>query len=185
MSKGNRNIAIALVVVAAGIVAALSIFNRQEEAPQRTSTHEIRGKNGAIEERRGVMELDDGTVLAHGFRVIYYPDGTTKMEMEYREGKQVGRATFWHPNGQKALEGDYIDEKRNGSITSWHPNGQKASEGTFQDGVPDGTLTTWLEDGTKFEQGEYEAGKRHGTMKLYGDDGRVTRVRYKDGKVVR
>ena len=186
MTRKVRSSAFVLVTAALGAAVIVAVVNRDEDGPApRVTTHEIHGADGILKERREVMERADGTVVAHGFRVLYYPDGEKRMEMEYKEGKQIGRATFWHKNGQKSLEGKYLDGKRHGKIVTWHPNGKKASAGTYAEGVPNGILTTWLEDGAKFEEGEYQEGKRHGTMKLYGEDGMVTRVLYEEGKIVR
>ena len=107
----------------------------------------------------------------------FHENGRKSFEMEYRDGRQAGRASFWHSSGRKALEGEYRDGRRDGQVTTWHQNGQKAQEGQYREGKKHGRFMTWLEDGRVWEEGEYRDGKRHGTFSLWDIQGNEAVVR--------
>ena len=64
----------------------------------------------------------------------WYPDGSLKQTMSWKNGKQDGLHTGWHGNGQKRFEITYKDDEVNGLWTTWYENGQKKYERTYKDG---------------------------------------------------
>ena len=56
------------------------------------------------------------------------------MEINLKDGKPEGLATWWSENGQKEKEINYEDGKYEGLGTFWHENGQKQVEANFKDG---------------------------------------------------
>ena len=122
-------------------------------------------------ERGGLMYEVNSKTPFTGTAVIYYENGQTAEEGEYREGKQHGNWTAWHENGQKAREGEYHDGERHGNWTAWYENGQKALEGEYRDGELHGKMLSWYENGQKAEESEYREGKRHGNWTAWHENG--------------
>jgi len=78
---------------------------------------------------------------------------------KFKDGKLVGKWTWWHENGQMEKIGNYKDSKLDGKWTGWHENGQKYFEENFKDDENHGKSTMWLENGQKVGEGNYKDGK--------------------------
>lgn len=180
----------AVLLVAVGVVVGLWMTSDQHQQVDRVdgrrlTQHELKFPDGNLKETRDVLEKDDGTLVMHGTRTLYYESGKKKAELPYRDGLQEGNCAYWYENGQKKAEGYFKHGKRHGRVTTWHENGEKASDGNYVDGVVHGTLTTWLQDGRKLESVEYRMGQKHGSAQVHSADGEVTTVTYVDGKLQR
>ena len=57
-----------------------------------------------------------------------YVNGAKKFEIEMKDGKRNGKATFWRENGSKISEIEYKDDMQNGKRNEWSEKGVKDIE---------------------------------------------------------
>ena len=81
-----------------------------------------------------------------------------KSEYEYKDGKQIGKATTWYENGTLKSETEYVDGKKNGRRSTFHENGTKEFEWEYKDGLKNGKYTAWDENNIKVSEKEYKEG---------------------------
>ena len=60
-----------------------------------------------------------------GTSLGFFEKGEKQAEVNYKDGKKEGLATWWHENGQKDSEMTYNLGQKEGLEIQWHPNGQK------------------------------------------------------------
>ena len=53
----------------------------------------------------------------NGLHIEYYDSGQTRVELNYKDGKQDCKRTEWYENGQKRYEGNYEDGNQDGKST--------------------------------------------------------------------
>jgi hypothetical protein len=91
--------------------------------------------------------LPPRTTPFSGKNLCKYKNGQNKEIGNFKDGKRVGKWTWWHNNGQKRQEGNFKDGKAGGKWTWWYENGQKQAETNYKDGKEDGKGTGWKENG--------------------------------------
>ena len=64
-------------------------------------------------------------------------------ELICKDGKKVGKQTWWYANGQIKEVAHYKDGKKDGKDTYWYESGQIKQEGNCKDGEMDGKGTRW------------------------------------------
>lgn len=55
---------------------------------------------------------------------MFYPDGSKKREVYFKEGKREGFDRFWSQTGQLLIEAEYKDDKPIHLAQAWYDNGQ-------------------------------------------------------------
>ena len=127
-----------------GLVTAI----REVEAPKRSALKAngslmVKDPAASLEERNGVMYASNENKPFTGRSSISYEDGQKEEEVEYKNGKRHGTATYWLPNGHKLIEGKYRDGKQHGPVTRWYETGQKGLVVEQKDGKLHGKWTQW------------------------------------------
>lgn len=103
-----------------------------------------------------------------------YADGTPKVVKYYAgEGleKTMVKEAFFYPDGSLRMEGEYKEGLKHGKWISFYNNGNNWSEGFYKLGINDGKTITWHENGQKYYEGSYADGKRSGVWKFWDEKG--------------
>lgn len=88
---------------------------------------------------------------------IYWPQGSKRSLITYKEGKPV-------------------------EMRKWHPNGKPMAEGQFVNGHRSGEWKDWYENGTLKEISHFKDGGLHGERRFYDTKGKLVRtMRYEHG----
>lgn len=88
--------------------------------------------------------------------ILYYEDGTKKLEGSYKNEKRTGEWWYWYANGKMWSQGHYKDGIDHGLKKVWHENGQKYYEGNLKDGKRVGIWTFWKENGEMIKEIDYD-----------------------------
>ncbi len=103
-----------------------------------------------------------------------YTDGTPKVVKYYKgEGREktMVKEIFFYPDGSVRMEGEYKEGAKHGRWISFYNNGNKWSRGIYMNGVNHGKTTTWHENGEKYYEGFYTEGERSGVWKFWDENG--------------
>ena len=103
-----------------------------------------------------------------------YDDGTPKVVKYYKgkgSSKTLVKEAYFYPDGTLRMEGEYKFGIKNGKWTSYYKDGTKWSEGYYTDGINNGPTNTWYENGQLYYQGYYKNGERAGLWKFYDEKG--------------
>ena len=65
----------------------------------------------------------------------WWPDGTPKWEMNWKDDKEHGVQRDWHANGVPSWECWYKDGRKEGLEIEWNEEGKRISEKTYKNGV--------------------------------------------------
>ncbi len=96
-----------------------------------------------------------------------HASGLCDKREEYQNGIKNGRFLELWPNGQTRHETEYRDGKLDGSDSSWDIEGRLLSQGHYAAGEKTGP---WLED-RDHAQGSYDRGRRIGEWRTFWPDG--------------
>jgi antitoxin component YwqK of YwqJK toxin-antitoxin module len=88
--------------------------------------------------------------------ILFYEDGTKKMEGAFKEGERAGLWSYWYSNGNLWSQGVYSKGIENGQKTVWHENGQKYYEGVLKDGKRSGVWKFWDPKGNLMKEIDYD-----------------------------
>ncbi len=137
-----------------------------------------------LEERNGFAYKVDDPDPYTGKVVEFYEDGQKRSELNYVDGKQLGKQEGWLRNGHKTHEANFViaNGKLHEKYETWYKNGQKRSEKNFVDRKPHGKLEKWYENGQKMLEENYVDGKPHGKKIVWAENGNILKdVNYVDG----
>lgn len=102
----------------------------------------------------------------------YYPSGTVKDVVEYKNGRPNGYYINYYANGKIQEEGNWVNNKNVGQFKRYHENGKPAQEFFFNDlGKREGVQKYYYEDGTLMIEGSWNNGKESGIIKEYYENG--------------
>jgi len=106
-----------------------------------------------------------------------YDDGTPKTVKYYKDEtkEKLLMEVLYYEDGTKKLEGSYKDNERSGEWSYWYPNGNLWSQGSYKKGIDHGLKTVWHENGQKYYEGELKDGKRIGIWSFWDKDGKITK----------
>jgi antitoxin component YwqK of YwqJK toxin-antitoxin module len=109
----------------------------------------------------GKVELEQYFIFENNDSILiketgFYPDGSLRIEGEYKEGKRDGRWVYWYDNGNKWSEARYKADIRDGKSTVWHENGRKYFEGSYKMGERIGKWRFWDEEGNLLKEINYD-----------------------------
>jgi len=89
-----------------------------------------------------------------------YDNGQKEKEGGYKDGKLIGKWTFWYESGQKESEVNYKNGKLDGKSTWWNKKGQKVKQKNYTNGKLDGKLIEWFQFNGEIKREEnYKNGK--------------------------
>ncbi|RYY27234.1 MAG: tetratricopeptide repeat protein [Chitinophagaceae bacterium] len=69
---------------------------------------------------------------------VYYPNGSVRTVINYKDGELHGKYTGYFLNGKKDYEYSYAAGVKDGYYYGYHLNGKVASEGWYKDGIMTG-----------------------------------------------
>lgn len=103
----------------------------------------------------------DSTAVAgtNGEKIVrsVYPDGKTKSEITYKDGKKNGLARTFDKNGAIILELPYVNDKREGISKRYYTGGQVVAQTTeYKDDKMHGMQTRYRGNGNVMSEARYE-----------------------------
>ncbi len=104
----------------------------------------------------------------------YYPNGSIKQILTYKENKPNGYAKFYYENGNISEEGIWLENKWVGDYKYYHPNGTPAYEWKYSEtGKRTGVQRYFHDNGKLMIEGEWNDGKENGVVKEYDKQGNL------------
>jgi antitoxin component YwqK of YwqJK toxin-antitoxin module len=165
------------------------IFLDQPEAPPAASFVEKRVdtekyENGKVRHEREIARYSDNRFVADGFYREFYPTGEKFAEGQYKDGKQVGKWTFWHENGKESRTVNYTNGQPDGTWDIRNADGAVVAKRSYKAGKRDGTWVVYDKTGKQTLREEaYDDGKPNGTWKVWFPNGQLkTQIGIKDGE---
>lgn len=105
--------------------------------------------------------------VKHGRYREYYPNGSLKVEVSYRNGEQDGIFQEWYIDGSMKKQSHYLNGVLNGLLISWGEDGDKNQEINYVDGELKGEYKTWDRRGRIVKDGVYKNSEFHGRKYSY------------------
>ena len=138
--------------------------------------------DGTKAKTKEVVKLDDGTTVAHGTTMFFYPEiETKKTQIEFVCGVRHGPKHAWYGDGSKWQEGAYYNGKDHGTWTVWDIEGNKVQQYTVIHGAWTGMYTEWWDNGQKKREVEFINGLKQGAEIHWDSFGNeVRRIEYID-----
>lgn len=112
----------------------------------------------------------------NGFKVNYYPDGTTKKsEGNYSSGVQQGFWKFYYQNSNLLKEGNFTSGKIKGFWKLYFENGNINEEGNYDNCIRNGFWKFYYDNANNSvrKEGEYKNGVKSGNWVYYNPDGSI------------
>ena len=126
---------------------------------EATRTVEEYWPNGALRERRTVIDGPDGAEVLHGPFTRWYRNGAMEYEATFVRGRMEGVERRWHDNAVLATEQHYLGGERHGVGRRWDNKGNLRQEENHFHGQPDGTWTVWTASGKLKAQSKFDKGR--------------------------
>lgn len=125
--------------------------------------------------------VDDRGLFQNSWRE-FYPNGNTKAEGRYRNGKRIGKWQFFFIGGELEQEGVFNNRgEYDGDWIWYYPSGAKRITQTYLNGKEDGEFKEYFEDGAIIAQGDYIEGERHGDW-IINTGFEIMEGRYRNGE---
>lgn len=99
--------------------------------------------------KNGQKQSEVEFINGNGKKTTWYDSGEIKGELNYKEGKVVGKFISWYKSGKIKQEVNYKDGKRNGKCIEWDENGKIISELNYKEGKLSELVRTKNEDEDK------------------------------------
>jgi len=147
---------------------------------------EIPYPDGKLKERFDYFIDGQQREVRDGLDEEFYPNGSKKGEIPWRNGKEDGLVVYYYQDGRKSYEANYKEGKKNGFATVWYPNGQKQWQTVFRAGLTHGVWREWYADGKKKFEANYSDGKLDGLATWWYDNGHIWQERsFQDGALTK
>lgn len=106
-----------------------------------------------------------------------YPDGNSQVVRYYKDDSKevMVKEVLYYEDGTKKMEGAYHKGDRTGQWSYWYPDGKLWSQGVYKDGVENGLKTVWHDNDQKYYEGELKEGKRLGVWKFWNKEGKLVK----------
>ena len=109
----------------------------------------------------------------NGTYEAFFPDGTQKSKVKYKNGVKNGENIRWYKNGQKKFHQFYKNGKLNGKCLLWYKNGQLKSKVNYVNGSKEGEFHWWYENGEKQLLEYYKNNKMDGETTFWYRNGNI------------
>ncbi|NTW32105.1 MAG: DUF3352 domain-containing protein [Bacteroidetes bacterium] len=123
----------------------------------------------------------------NGLCKTFYASGNLASSVNYKEGKVIGKATFYFDSELQTVKAEMIyndDEKIKDEYIEYYENGAKKAVIEFNDGKPNGDAFFYYDSGVIKIEGKYKDGKKEGKWKNYTEDGNLfDKAKWKKGQV--
>jgi hypothetical protein len=138
----------ALGLAASLLVVATSLFapgcNRGPSCPPGAT---LMGEPPPDGQEIWCQKTGGGAPVKEGLFRLYYPNGSTMIEGQYHDGKQIGEWKTWFQNGQQSAIDHYTGGVQDGPHSAWYDNGQPAAQGNYVNGKREGIWKRWDPNG--------------------------------------
>ncbi|OVE82150.1 hypothetical protein BVY04_01830 [bacterium M21] len=140
MKKMLTALAMGMLVLALGCA---------EKEPQRGLIQKKveKSKDGKVLLEENYYVNRSGTIVPHGVTKRMFPDGTLRIQGEFKDGKSIGEWLEFYPDGKKKGSVMYKDGLVEGAFQAWYANGQLQVKGSNVRGLQDGEWIYYAEDG--------------------------------------
>ncbi len=119
----------------------------------------------------GLARLQGETTAFTGRAYDRFPNGSRRMEIDYKSGRRNGPAREWYADSKPKADLVFKENRKEGVQREWFANGSKKVELVWKGGVLDGKSTFWMEDGKKWKEVAYQAGRLQSARELVKVDG--------------
>jgi antitoxin component YwqK of YwqJK toxin-antitoxin module len=106
-------------------------------------------------------------------KATFWENGNLKSEIQYRNGKIHGKASWFYQDGSKFYEAYYVDEKLEGELTKWYSNGLLQSREQYRNDMLNGKSEYYNEKGRKTEEVYYVNDTINGDYRAWYDDRKI------------
>jgi len=130
-----------------------------------------------------VQEFSGNTVIRQ-INYVYNAEQTLEEKIEFNQGTDVARHTYYFPNGQERLICGKRGEDMEGPYTRFFESGRVAEEGNCKHNQVNGKQVLYYDNeaNSRKEESASVNGKLHGDCVRYDEEGRVTeKCRYEKG----
>ena len=93
--------------------------------------------------------------MKDGMNIVRWPNGTVKMQGNYKDGKRTGEWQSFYQNGKLNSDEYFVDGQTDGKVTVYYENGQKMYEGENHNGKLAGIWNYWDEKGKLTKTTDY------------------------------
>jgi len=100
-------------------------------------------------------------------------NGRKKAEIEIKEGKANGKATYYYQNGNVMETGTFANGEKNGEWLRWDEAGKKIAQAFYVSGKKDGLWIVWDSNGTKRYEMNYAMGEKVGKWMMWDEKGNL------------
>lgn len=100
-------------------------------------------------------------------------NGRKKSEIEVKEGKANGKATYFYDNGNVMETGTFANGEKNGEWLRWDEAGKKIAQAFYVSGKKDGLWIVWDSKGTKRYEMNYAMGEKVGKWMMWDENGNL------------
>jgi len=100
-------------------------------------------------------------------------NGKKKSEIEIKEGKASGKATYYYNNGNVMEVGTFVNGEKNGEWLRWDEAGKKIAQAFYVGGKKDGLWMVWDSNGTKRYEMNYAMGEKVGKWMMWDENGNL------------
>ena len=136
----------------------------------------LQGEAHYYQYRRGQKLKADCTYknsLLHGPRLVYYEDGTLKLEENYRHGKLSGQRSSYYENGKLESRENFLDGKLSGERTVYFPTGGLWYKENYKAGRLEGERFGYFTNDKLRLEEFYVDGMLEGHRKIYSQEGEM------------
>jgi antitoxin component YwqK of YwqJK toxin-antitoxin module len=133
-------------------------------------------EGGARGELKEEIPWVDGEV--HGMKKKYFPDGTVRTMVSYKNDKVHGPTYVYDEEGNLLRKTNYVNGERHGNRTDYWPNGNPLRVIRYEHGEIEGTVKEFYEGGTLKKEIPIHNETRHGIMKVYDESGELEEETY-------
>lgn len=131
--------------------------------------HEVKYANGQVKECGKIVDANKV-----GLWQEWYEDGKPYKEIVYnQEGQPDGTMKDWFPSGSLKSTMEFKNGVAEGLTTYFHENGTKRAEETYINGKLEGTSKVWDKDGKITQEITYKNHKYDGILTYYNKDGSI------------
>ncbi|MCE5316320.1 MAG: DUF115 domain-containing protein [Parachlamydia sp.] len=146
---------------------------KDEELDLQEEFHPTRVPEDRKQPRAGYLTSQEGTW--EGEALLFYPEGSLKSQLFYKQGKRHGPSTFYSREGRLLARSWFWDDKRIGQSHQYYLDGQLYSLLRYRNGSLDGPQAYYYPDGTLKTLMHFKEGILNGVVRLYYSTGRLKR----------
>lgn len=115
--------------------------------------------------------------------ILYYPNGSLKLELLRRDGILHGPSTYFAENGKRLAQTWFWNGQQQGKMWNYYNSGELHSLQRFKEGLWEGKQEFFYKDGLPKSIFTYAKGQPHGEVSLFYPSGQLFRkLHFVDGK---